>query len=379
MTPTPSASSLTLVTRSVAQAVHHAMTAGGSLADARRFGWRLELGRDAVDSPVLEIDGFFLRLERLEPMPFQRDLCGAVDALESGRGQRGGRAVCHYVLADSIDEPSVASLLVQMLATARASGGGNTVLRVGALGSDWPGLSRPEKADAPPLQDFLTGNRLSHMDQGIFACAADRPERYETLARFIDQGGTRLPAAHVLTGYEPSDALAELDCFMLSRGVERLVADPSLNLSINVCRTTLLEPSWLGLLDQLMSAHGSVFDRAVFEITEWPARAVQTPLEQALKPLADRGLVLWLDDFGAGLTSFNEAFIPGVAAVKIDRSLLRRCCADNDAFGVLALVTAFAHRQGKLCVAEGIESAKERRFAEALGASHVQGFFSGRV
>ena len=83
--------------------------------------------------------------------------------------------------------------------------------------------------------------------------------------------------------------------------------------------------------------------------------------------------------FGAGLTSFNEAFIPGISALKIDRSLLRRCCVDDDAFGVLSLVTAFARRQGKLCVAEGIETAQQRQFAEARGASHVQGFFSGRV
>ena len=379
MTPTSSTSSLNPITPSMAQAVLDAMMAGETVVDPRCFGWRLDLIRGVDASSVLDVDGFSLHLERLEPEQFQTDLFGAVHVLESQRGQMAGPAVSQYVLADAIDEHSVSTLLIQMLGTARSSSADGGVLRVSALGSEWLGLDRPENGDVLALQDFLTRDRLSHADQGIFAGAADDPERYETLARFIDQNGTQLPAAQVLTGHESSEALAELDCLMLSRAGARLAADPRLNLSINVCRTTLLEPSWLALLDALISAHGSVFDRAVFEITEWPARAVQMPLEHALRPLSDRGLALWLDDFGAGLTSFNEAFIPGISALKIDRSLLRRCCVDDDAFGVLSLITAFARRQGKLCVAEGIETAQQRQFAEARGASHVQGFFSGRV
>ena len=80
-----------------------------------------------------------------------------------------------------------------------------------------------------------------------------------------------------------------------------------------------------------------------------------------------------------GGTSFNEAVVPGITGLKIDRSLLRSAWLDNDAFGTLGTITGFARRLGKTCVIEGVETLDERRFGESCGASHVQGFFSGRV
>lgn len=379
MTPFSSHPSDTPIAPVTVQAVVDAMTAGGALENFLHVGWRLVLGGAAAAEPVAKIGEFPLHLERLEPALFHAELSQAIAALEAEGGQTADGAITQFVLAETVDPQAVATLLTQMLAAAQTSSEKTGLLRVSALGSAWLGLRPPETQRGQALQDFLSRDRLSHADQGIFASGADQPERFETLARFIDEGGQRLPAARILTGHESDQTLAQLDCLMLSKAAARLAADPGLKLSINVCRTTLRDSSWLGLLDALLSTHGSAFDRAVFEITEWPARAGHVPLSQSLKPLSDRGLGLWLDDFGAGLTSFNEVFIPGIDALKIDRSLLRRCYADSDGFGVLSLVTGFAQRQGKLCVVEGVEDLEERGFAQAQGASHVQGFFSGRI
>ena len=365
------------------QAVVDGMTGHRLPADLLNRGWQLVLDQKQTGSQIAEIGGFFLGLEPLDPAQFRSRLTKAVTNLEAGTGDQSGPSVSQFVLAEAVDQKSVSILLTQMLGSAQASSPQGCVVGVSALGSDWFGMgaldASPELSSSPMLQDFLNADGLSHVDQGIFASRADLPERFETLARFVDSDGNQLPAAQVLSGHESDDALAQLDCTMLARSVARMVADPALKLSVNVCRTTLRDPSWLQLLDQLIAAHGEAVQRAVFEITEWPARAGHEPLMESLEPLSGRGLALWLDDFGAGLTSFNEVLLPGIAALKVDRSLLRRCCADNDAFGVLELVAAFAQRHKKLCVIEGVENLKERKFAEGHGASHVQGFFSGRL
>ena len=365
------------------QAVVDGMTGDRLPADLLNRGWQLVLNQQQTESQIAEIGGFFLGLEPLDPAQFRSRLTKAVTSLEAGTGDDSRPSVSQFVLAEAIDQKSVTILLSQMLGSAQASSQQDSVVRVSALGSDWFGVgapeTKPEPSSSPVLQDFLNADGLSHVDQGIFASRADLPERFETLARFVEPDGNQLPAARVLTGHESDDTLAQLDCTMLARSVARMVADPALRLSINVCRTTLLDPAWLQLLDQLIATHGEAVQRAVFEITEWPARAGHKPLLESLEPLSGRGLALWLDDFGAGLTSFNEVLLPGIAALKVDRSLLRRCCADNDAFGVLDLVAAFAQRRKKLCVIEGVENLKEREFAESHGASHVQGFFSGRL
>lgn len=361
------------------QAVVESMAAGERHTGLRNRGWRLVLDKGQTGPQVAALGGFSLSLEPLDPARFRHHLFGAVNAMETGAGNQNHPSVTQFVLAEAVDQRSVAVLLTQMLTSAQASPTDRPLLRASALGPDLFGMSAPETEAVPALEDYLSGDRLSHVDQGIFASGASHPERCETLARFVEHDGSQLPAARVLTGRESEAALAQLDCIMLVRSVSRMVADPALKLSINVCRTTLSEPPWLTLLDQLMATHEQAVQRAVFEITEWPARKGHSLLLDTLKPLSQRGLALWLDDFGAGLTSFNEALMPEIAALKIDRSLLRRCYADQDAFGVLALIAAFARRQGKLCVMEGVENLSERQFAETCGASHVQGFFSGRL
>lgn len=81
MTPTSSTSSLNPITPSMAQAVLDAMMAGETVVDPRCFGWRLELIRGVDASSVLDVDGFSLHLERLEPERFQTDLFCAVHVL----------------------------------------------------------------------------------------------------------------------------------------------------------------------------------------------------------------------------------------------------------------------------------------------------------
>lgn len=342
------------------------------------LGWRFELGAGLTASVIAELGGFDLALTPLAPPDFRGSLGKAIGDLEANKGQSQTRTITQYVLSETIDRPSLSHLLDQMLVAAQARPQ-TGLLRVSALGSEWLGSDLGRSESMPPLLDFLRGGRLTYADQAIFRSGSTQPSRHETLARFHHGADTILPAGQVLTGLEPDAVLVELDRAMLAGAVERLVANPTLQLSINVCRTTLLNTDWTTLLAASVDRHPDALARAVFEVTEWPARAIHTPLATGLAPLAKLGQRLWLDDFGAGLTSFNEAFIPGIAGLKIDRFLHRQCFTDRDTFGVLELVAAFARRQGKTCVIEGVETDQERRFAEACGASHVQGFFSGQV
>jgi EAL domain-containing protein (putative c-di-GMP-specific phosphodiesterase class I) len=166
---------------------------------------------------------------------------------------------------------------------------------------------------------------------------------------------------------------------MLDTAFARLQADPALRLTLNVCRTSLVEPRWRTQVETLSSAAPAAAARLTLEITEWPHRAAALPLAEALHGLSALGVSLWLDDFGSGLTSVNEALLPTLSGIKIDRSLIRHSLANGDRLGLVAAISGLARRQGKTCIAEGAENEDERAFAETLGATHVQGFFSGVI
>lgn len=371
----------------------YASSDGQSLA---LTGWRFVMTRTQTTTPSMNHDQvsvgqMTLQLQRLSPQAFRTALETAIGALEADAQTRPVSSasltpssapesvgLTQFALIQSIDSHAMRHLLLQMHDAAWQETGG-MLLRVGALGSEWMARTVRQDFEEPCLEALLSTNGLRHADQGVFRQRGEYPCRHEMLARFLFADGSVRSAGEVLTGTEPSTVLAQLDQRMLTEAISRLMADETLRLSLNVCRTSLNDPDWLTRLQCLSATYPKALDRLVFEITEWPARAQKTPLTQALKPVCALGLSVWLDDFGAGLTSFNEAFFPGVTGLKIDRSLLRSAWINQDAFGTLNAIARFAQRQGKICVIEGVETAEERSFAERCGASHVQGFFSGRV
>lgn len=370
-------------------------------------GWVMEMtAADATgsDGEVVAVGQLSLRIQRLEPADFRAALEAVIRTLEvegeseaeaepqsetasetasetkseTGMGPKGPPILTQFVLAQDLDPEALSVLLAQMhRATCSITQG--MLVRVGVLSAQWLARTGHSDTTEPGLAHYLNHNGLKQADQGIYALEQADPCRHESLARFMDTGGVVHSAGKVLTGGEPWALLARLDRTMLSTAVDRLHADAHLQLSINVCRSTLADQGWLSILHDRIMTHADALARLVFEITEWPLQAQDAPLSQALSPLTALGLDIWLDDFGAGLTSFNEAVVPGITGLKIDRSLLRSAWLDNDAFGTLGTITGFARRLGKTCVIEGVETLDERRFAESCGASHVQGFFSGRV
>lgn len=349
-------------------------------------GWCLALGPAHAqdrplalnsEKPLCALGESEVFLKSLDPASFDSNLSLAIDQHFGSNSDLNPSWVVQYLLAESPSAGLIAAALKQMLAET-ALPREQALLRLSALGSDWISDS-PEDSSAPFLLELLEQGALTFVDQGVFEASAAEPDRFETLARFKGADGQILSAAQVLTGQETDKVLAELDRRMLLSSVERLCSDESLKLSVNVCRTTLQDSGWYQVFEQLQAEHPEATSRMILEITEWPTRAVRSPLTQSGETLGALKVDLWLDDFGAGLTSFNEVFLEGLSGIKIDRNLLRRSIDSGDAFQALKVVTDFARAQGKICVIEGAENDVERAYAEAKGATHVQGFFSGVI
>jgi len=333
---------------------------------------------DASATDALGLGTLHLRIRALCPADFQSCLGAAIEGLERKEPLGPSSCIVQFVLATEIETDAVTHVLNQMH-TALQADYGEALVRVSAMGSEWLGLLGQPSQHKPALEDYLSDDRLTYVDQGIFPKGSPHPDHFETLARFKDKSGHVITATHVLSGTEPDAVLSALDQAMVTSAAHRLNEDPNLHLTVNVCRTTLLDERWHERLKALRENHAAAISRMIFEVTEWPARAAHTPLFKSSRALTTLGSELWLDDFGAGLTSFNEVFVDGITGIKIDRSLLRHAYADGDAFGVLDTVTSFAARMGKVCVIEGAENDDERQFAEDHGATHVQGYFSGRI
>lgn len=97
-----------------------------------------------------------------------------------------------------------------------------------------------------------------------------------------------------------------------------------------------------------------------------------------LAELADLGVRLAVDDFGAGLSSVSCLRHYPIEVVKIDRSLVNGVLHDANAAAMSHALILMARSLGKQTVAEGVESEAELEYLKSIGCDFVQGYFLGR-
>ncbi|RHW22797.1 EAL domain-containing protein [Nocardioides immobilis] len=119
-------------------------------------------------------------------------------------------------------------------------------------------------------------------------------------------------------------------------------------------------------------------ERLIVEVTEHAAVTNYEATTTVLAPLRAGGLMLAVDDAGAGFASFAHVLRLRPDIVKIDRSLLAGIGSGEPAPRALfvALVNIATEINASV-TAEGVETLEELAELRALGVSHVQGFLLG--
>jgi len=111
------------------------------------------------------------------------------------------------------------------------------------------------------------------------------------------------------------------------------------------------------------------------EITE------STPLDYfdqchfILDELRTRGVLLAIDDFGAGYSNFKYIADLRPAIIKLDRKLIAGIKPFSRQFRLVRAIVHLAHQMGAKVVAEGIENAEELHLVRDGGADYGQGYF----
>ncbi len=91
------------------------------------------------------------------------------------------------------------------------------------------------------------------------------------------------------------------------------------------------------------------------------------------------GIVVSIDDFGAGFTSLAYLGDLAVGELKLDRTFITRLSSLNVRDLALVRATvALAHTQGLRVVAEGIEDSATLDLLTGVGCDLAQGYFIGR-
>jgi len=149
---------------------------------------------------------------------------------------------------------------------------------------------------------------------------------------------------------------------------------------VNVSPNTLLTPGFVDMVRSCLDRHGLAPENLVLELTESSVIEDLDSVARVITELREVGVLVSIDDFGAGVTSLAHLSSLAVGELKLDRSFLAGLVgSERERESDLVRSTIeLGHAMGLRIVAEGIEDRGTLELLRQLGCDVAQGYFISR-
>ena len=193
-----------------------------------------------------------------------------------------------------------------------------------------------------------------------------------------------VPPLDFLPLAEEAGLMRPLTAWVLDEAIaqcaEWRASDTELAVSVNISSSNLLENGFVELVEELLARHDLPAYDLVIEITETTIIRDFARTQHVIQVLRNMGIVVSIDDFGAGFTSLAYLSSLAVGELKLDRAFIVGL-ANEGGSRDLELVRAtinLGHEMGLRVVAEGIEDVETLDLLSDLGCDLAQGYFISR-
>lgn len=211
----------------------------------------------------------------------------------------------------------------------------------------------------------------------VQASSARKTAFFEGLIRVLDSTGRVIPARDFMPTVEANELGRQIDCAALELGLQALIQNPALRLSINMSARSIGYGQWMQTLERALKRDNRLGERLILEINERSAMTVPELVIDFMDRLQGHGIAFALDDFGSGaiaIRHFRDFFFD---AVKIDGQFVRGLHRDHESQATVRALIAIAREFEMLTIAESVETREEAECLIGLGIDCMQGYFFG--
>jgi diguanylate cyclase (GGDEF)-like protein/PAS domain S-box-containing protein len=201
--------------------------------------------------------------------------------------------------------------------------------------------------------------------------------RLEVLARLIDRNGKSIPPGDFIPAAERFGRAAALDRWIIQTALRRfgaLTATGRLTLGFNLSAQTLSDPRLWEFVHATLDEVGAMPKSVVFEITETAAVTNFEAAERFVLRARGHGCRISLDDFGAGLSSFDYLRRFPVDSLKINGSFIENLATSRFDRQIVSSINRVALGLGYDVVAEKIENAETLDLLRGMRVKFGQGY-----
>ncbi|MDX2367057.1 MAG: EAL domain-containing protein [Colwellia sp.] len=153
----------------------------------------------------------------------------------------------------------------------------------------------------------------------------------------------------------------------------------SIRMAVNISPSHFLDSDLVPLVKRVIRDTGIIPGDLELEVTEGVVQTNQGNLT-IFEHLKDLGILLAIDDFGVGYSSFASLKHLNVDFLKIDKYFIDDMLVDYKAKLLIGSMIEMGHNLGHKVTAEGVEKEEQLNILQELGCDTVQGdFFSKPV
>ncbi|HEY1825997.1 MAG TPA: EAL domain-containing protein [Acidimicrobiales bacterium] len=219
------------------------------------------------------------------------------------------------------------------------------------------------------LEPMFDADGLSIVLQPIVSFADGNRVGAEALSRFPVEWNQ--PPDQVFGEAASIGFGTDLELLAVRRALEQL---PLISgyLSLNFSPSTLLDERCHALLGGLPA------ERIVLELSEHDPVEDYEILTDALAPFRQRGMLLAIDDVGAGFSSLRHILLTAPDVIKLDRSIVAGVAADSVLLTLVSALVNFGHGAHATVVAEGVETKEDATALRQVDVDYAQGWYFAR-
>jgi diguanylate cyclase (GGDEF)-like protein/PAS domain S-box-containing protein len=202
----------------------------------------------------------------------------------------------------------------------------------------------------------------------------------ELLLRMQSDSGALVEPSAFIGAAERFDLMPPIDRWVIASAFAMIAAGTHQygTWSINLSGASLGDDQLADYIEEQRRIWSIPFERVCFEITETAAITNLHDAITLIERLRAQGCRFALDDFGAGMSSFNYLKHLNVDYLKIDGSFIRGIIDSPLDQAIVRSITQVAHAAGKLTIAECVENAEILACMIAMGVDYAQGYGVGR-
>jgi EAL domain-containing protein (putative c-di-GMP-specific phosphodiesterase class I) len=223
------------------------------------------------------------------------------------------------------------------------------------------------------LVKALKNDRIKVYFQKIVENKTLKPVKYEALVRIADEKGNIYPPGMFLDIAKSANLYPEITKRVFKIALDKFKNREeivSLNLDFSDFENADVREYIKNLIEEFPEP-----SRISIELLESDDITESKEAVKFLKYLKEKGVQIFIDDFGSGYSNFSYLFNFEINGIKIDGSLIKNIVHDRKSQMIVETIVDFAKKGGMRVVAEFVENEEIYKKLLELGIDCSQGYY----